>query len=185
MDAKNIDFADMLLKARKESGSETTDLVIEHELRDVTPQMIDWWWQQAAAFYKMWHPKDHVSMRRELVTVKPGTEPIRVSRVIEAIDEFPAVEFFLRPDDPRSSPIPTVYGNSRASSFVDSEYKAYAWLLHDYKAASYGTKMRSTFRFPARTPEQFLKAMRKHNQEEMGQLPVFLPELYKKENLAE
>ncbi|MFH1031846.1 MAG: hypothetical protein V1767_04735, partial [Chloroflexota bacterium] len=166
-----------------ESNSKTVDIVVEHELRGVTPEMIDWWWLHSAENYKLWHPKDHVSITREFIPNEKGGAPIRISHVVEAIGEFPATEILLRGDDTRGYPIPTVYGNSRASTWLMSDKKTpFGWLLHDYKTAPYGTKVRSTFRFPAKTPERFLKAMRQHNIEEMGQFTKFLPELYKKSN---
>jgi hypothetical protein len=34
---------------------------------------------------------------------------------------------------------------------------------------------------PARTPQEFVKALRKHNLSEMGHFPGFLPDLYWRE----
>jgi len=37
--------------------SETVSLVIEHELRGVTPEMLDWWWDNMDNDnYKLWNP---------------------------------------------------------------------------------------------------------------------------------
>lgn len=173
-------LVELLLKSFAESDSKTVDVVVEHALHGVTPEMIDWWWLHSVENYKLWHPKDHVSITREVKPSTTGGAPVRISHVVEAIGEFPPAELLLRSDDPRSYPIPTVYGNSRASTWISPEGKPYAWLLHDYKPTPYGTRVRSTFKFPAKTPERFLKAMRRHNEEEMGEFPKFLPALFKK-----
>jgi len=39
----------------------TIALVMDHELRGVTPEMIDWWWDNVDnESYKMWQPDDHI-----------------------------------------------------------------------------------------------------------------------------
>ena len=43
MQQQNASVYDTLVKAFEESNSETIDLVVEHELRGVTPEMIAWW----------------------------------------------------------------------------------------------------------------------------------------------
>ena len=51
----------------KASNSETIDLSVDHELENVTPEMIDWWWDHidTTERYKLWHPKDHISFKWE------------------------------------------------------------------------------------------------------------------------
>ncbi len=76
-------------------------------------------------------------------------------------------------------PIPIVYGKSNTCSILGPDNKPIGWILHDYRMGPNGIQIRSTFRFPAKTPKDFLKAMRNHNIEEMGQLPKFVPELFR------
>jgi hypothetical protein len=47
----------------KMSKGKTIDLVVDHSLLGVTPEMIDWWWDNidTTERYKLWHPKDHQS----------------------------------------------------------------------------------------------------------------------------
>jgi hypothetical protein len=53
-----------------------------------------------------------------------------------------------------------------------------AWLVHEYKSESYGTRMCSIFRLPAKMSRMYRSALRKHNKEEMQHFPEFPPELY-------
>jgi hypothetical protein len=43
------------------------DLVVRHELRGVTPEMIDWWWDNidTTERYRMWHPDSHLTFEWE------------------------------------------------------------------------------------------------------------------------
>ena len=61
---------------------------------------------------------------------------------------------------------------------LDGRDQPVSWLLHQYESMPGGTRMRSTFRLPAKTPVWFIKALKKHNREEMAQVSVFLPALY-------
>ena len=52
------------------------------------------------------------------------------------------------------------------------------WMLHEYEKIENGTKLRTTFRLPAKIPKPFIEALRKHNIEEIREFENFLPELY-------
>ena len=45
------------------------ELVVHHELEGVTPEMIDWWWDNidTTERYAMWHPGSHLSFEWEAV----------------------------------------------------------------------------------------------------------------------
>jgi hypothetical protein len=77
-------------------------------------------------------------------------------------------------------PVPTTRSHVFAGSVVDREGKPLLWIVHEYEEAPYGTKMRSTFRLPAKMPSFILEALRRHNREEMEKFTRFLPELYRK-----
>jgi len=156
------------------SRSETVDLVVDHELRGVTPEMIDWWWShiETTERYKLWHPKDHKSFKREVGAIHLATEDIGGT----------PTTLRIRPEDPSSVPIRTSYSHVVASSTLGPDGKPMSWIVHEYEAMQHGTRMRSTFRLPAGIPRWFIEGLRKHCQEEMANLPKFLPELYEKEN---
>jgi hypothetical protein len=163
------------------SKPETVDLVVDHELRGVTPEMIDWWWGHidTTERYKLWHPKDHKSFKWE-VSPKKGHVGV-IHRVEEEIGGTPTT-LRIRQEDPSSIPISTTYSHVVASSTLGPDGKPMSWIVHEYEEMQHGTRMRSTFRLPAGVPQWFIEGLRKHCHEEMANLPKFLPQLYKKEN---
>lgn len=165
-------------KVFEASKSETVDVVVEHELRGVTPEMIDWWWDniENTERYQLWHPKAHLSFDWEVPPSKSGhVGTIQIAR--EKIGGIPST-LRIRWEEPSSVPISTTYSHVLAASTLGHHDLPISWITHEYKAESYGTRMRSTFRLPAKTPRLFRKALRKHNKEEMRQFSEFLPELY-------
>ncbi|MFB0560243.1 MAG: DAPG hydrolase family protein [Candidatus Lokiarchaeia archaeon] len=177
---EEIDLVDIIGKIIEESESGVLDLVVEHELRGITPEMIDWWWDHIdnTERYKLWHPEDHVSFIWEVPPSKHGHVGA-VQVAVEKIGEPPPVKLRIRWEDPSSVPVSTTYGHVLAASVIDHDDEPLIWFVHEYEVESYGTRMRSIFRFPAKMPHFILEAMRKHNKEEMGQFSKFLPKLYK------
>ena len=173
---------DVLVKAYEESNGETVDLIVEHgELRGVTPEMFEWWGANIndSSRYRNWYPEDHISFKWEIPPSK-GQVAASMLHAEEKIGEFPASVLHIRFEDPDSLSIPTIYRHCDGGSCIlGPDRKAIAWLCHEYEETPDGIKMRSTFRFPAKTPQRFLDAMRKHCKGEMGRLPEFLPELYR------
>jgi len=99
-------------KASEESKPETIDLVIEHELHGVTPEMIDWWWTHIdnSERYKLWHPEDHISFEWEVPLGENGLIGA-IHTGEERIAELPARKIrigFVDPTSP-SFPIPIIY----------------------------------------------------------------------------
>ena len=175
---KDVDVCEVFLKAFNESNGETLDLVVEHELHGITPEMIAWFFPHADEYYKLWHPEDHVGWR----WVVPPTQGRRGGSIKISVQKFgdlPVCELRMRIENPSETPFDKSTG-AGWSSFLGPDDVPYGCATHVYKAAPYGTWMRSTFRWPAKTPQWLLDAVRKHNVEEMGQLPKFVPDLYKK-----
>ena len=94
----------------KRSKGETIDLVVEHELHGVTPEMIDWWWDNinTTERYKLWHPEDHKSFEWE-VSPKEGHVGA-IQRVVENIGIPTTLR--IRWEDPSQSPIPIEYSHA-------------------------------------------------------------------------
>ena len=69
----------------KKSESKTIDLVNEHELMGISPEMLDWWWDNIdnTERYKAWHPKDHKSFAWENPSIKGHVG--KIQRIIETI----------------------------------------------------------------------------------------------------
>jgi len=162
----------------KKSKGKTIDLVVNHELYGVTPEMIDWWWDNidTSERYKLWHPEDHKSFEWE-VSPKEGHVGA-IQRIVENIG-LPTM-LRIRWEDPSSSPIPIVYKHALVGSTLDRNNKPITWLLHEYESIKNGTKLRTTFRLPAKVPKMFIETLRKHNLEEVGEFTNFLPKLYEK-----
>jgi hypothetical protein len=156
------------------SESKTVDLVVDHKLKGVTPEMIDWWWGTISNTerYKLWHPKAH-----KLFEPEGGL----IFRVEEEIGGT-LIKTRTRPEPSSSVPVSTTYSHIFAMSVLDDNNKPQSWIIHEYEAMPNGTRMRSTFRLPKGVPQWFTESLRKHNQEEMAHLAKILPELYKKEN---
>ena len=161
----------------KMSKGQTMDLVVDHILRGVTPEMIDWWWDNIdiTKRYKLWHPKDHQSFQWE---VSPDRGHIgAIQRIVENIGGLPTT-LRIRWEDPSTSPIPIEYDHAIVGSILDRNDNPTSWFLHEYESIENGTKLRTTFRLPARVPKQFIEALREHNKEEIGEFVNFLPKLF-------
>ncbi|MFW9879694.1 MAG: DAPG hydrolase family protein [Candidatus Thorarchaeota archaeon] len=158
--------------------SKTIDLVVDHKLNGVTPEMIDWWWDNidTTERYKLWHPKDHKSFVWEIPPKEGHIGSIH--RVDEDIGGI-TTTLRIRGEDLSISPISVEFDHAIAASVLDDNDNPTSWLLHEYESIEIGTKLRSTFRLPARAPKQFIEALRKHNIEEIGEFVNFLPKLYK------
>ena len=184
MPRKNMPVLDLLVKAFKESKGETVDLVIEYdEIRGVTLEMLQWWERnhfKDTNDYRMWYPEDHISLEWE-VPPSEGSRIRAIEHAEEKIGEFPASVLRIRGEDPSLLPISHKYNDFGLGSILGPDNKPIAWICHERKETPTGLKMRSIFRFPAKAPERFLDAMRKHCKGEMGHYAEFLPALYRQE----
>jgi len=175
---KEFESNKMMEQILKRSKGKTIDLVVDHELYGVTPEMIDWWWDNidTSERYKLWHPEDHKSFEWE---VSPKEEHVgAIQRIVENIG-LPTM-LRIRWEDPSQSPIPIEYSHALVGSTLDHDDRPMSWLLHEYEPFENGTKLRTTFRLPAKVPKPFIEALRKHNLEEIGEFTNFLPKLYEK-----
>jgi len=159
------------------SDDRTRDLVVEHELEGVSPEMIDWWWDNidTTERYRMWHPESHLSFCWE-ATESEGHIG-KTHRVVEAIGGN-EVTLRIRWVDPDTIPVARIYSHANGACVLDDADKPLSWVLHEYEATERGTKMRSTFILPAMAPDSFVEGLRQHNKEEMSRFTAFLPELY-------
>ena len=63
MPKKDVDVVGTFIKAFKESKGKMVDLVVEHELHGITPEMLAWFFKHCDEYYQRWHPEDHVGWR--------------------------------------------------------------------------------------------------------------------------
>ena len=161
---------DVLLEALKKSKGKTIDFVVEHGvLKGINMEMMEWWLinQSVSDRYSRWYPEDHISFRWK---VAPNGNDITGSIGLseERIGEYAASILHMRAEDPPGW-----------SSISDENGTRVGWIHEDFEETPNGLMMRSTFRFPEKTPKKFLKAMHKHNFEEMARLTDFLPWIYR------
>jgi len=166
------------------SRSETKDIVIDHKIPGVTPEMIDTWWliMSETETYRLWHPKDHFWARLE-IKEEAGKE-IAIQHVLENIGGIPSL-LHLRLEDADKITIKKEYTHAVGGSSLNNSGIPYAWVLHQYEEMPGGTKMRSTFRIPAKAPGFFVNSLRRHNREEMSQFAKFLPKLCRERGFVE
>lgn len=170
-------FNIVLYSIARWSKGETVDITIDHELRGVTPEMLDWWWLNMGDTkrYRLWHPKDHISAQWE---ISPEEDPFHATQLaLEKIGGLPAL-LRIRLEDPGSILTTQTYSKAMAGCVLDGKDNPVTWIVHEYEPMPGGTRMRSTFRLPAKAPRFFREQLRKHCKEEMAQFPVFLPQLY-------
>ena len=159
----------------------TVALVVEHELHGVTPEMIDWWWDNMDNdTYRLWHPRDHLALEWQIPPLQVGHAGA-ISMACEKISDVPAQILRIRWEEPGASPVATIHSHVNVGSILGTSPGdiPVGCIVHEYEETSYGTRMRSTFTFPAGVPPEFLDSLRKHNIVEMGRFPEFLPQLYK------
>ena len=153
------------------------EIIANHELPGVTPEMIDWWWDHidTTERYKLWHPTDHVSFEW---VVSPATNGHvgAVQRIEEFLNGIPATPLPLeiRWEDANEAKaeydhvlLATVVGEPRGD------------LMHEYQATPFGARMRSHFHLAAEAPEEIVNALYEHNKQEMHNFTTFLPDLYR------
>src|SRR5215469_510568 len=66
------------------------EVIVNHELSGITPEMVDWWWDHidTTERYKLWHPTDHVSFTW-LVSPADHGHVGAVQRVVEFLNGIP------------------------------------------------------------------------------------------------
>ena len=166
------------------TSSKPTDLVydtvVDHELPGVTPDMIDWWGVNMEKGYALWHPEDHKSFRWEVAPAKVGGRVGAIQVVEESMGRGPVQTITIRYVDPIDVVnLPFFYRHMGVSGNPDPDGKIRNFLVHQFEATDYGTRMRTLLHVEAGIPLAASEAFAKHNKEEMGRLPYFLPELYK------
>ncbi len=152
------------------------EILANHEIQGVTPEMIDWWWDHidTTERYKLWHPTDHHSFEW---LVSPSNGHVgAIQRIEESFGGIPAPPIEIRWEDPTG--VPAEYGHVLLASSTMNGERA-ADLIHEYETDSFGTRLRTHFHFPPGVPEEFIKALYQHNKEEMGNFSTFLPDLYR------
>jgi hypothetical protein len=152
-------------------------VVVDHKLHDVTPEMIDWWWPNMDKGYILWEPNDHKAFHWIVPPRKDS--PIGSIHYVEEILDGKIIKGRLRRESSELSPIPIIYEHANLAAVLGPDDKIVTYVLHQYEATSYGTRMRSTFYSVDSAATWSREAIIKHNKSEMGRFSDFLPQLYK------
>ena len=176
MAEKDVDVVGTFVAAFKESDGKTVDLVVDHELPGLTVEMVAWFFPHASEYYRLWHPEDHLEWRW-VVPPAGGRRGGAIKISVEKFGDTPFFDLRMRQEDPDKNPFEGAKGFGW-SSFLGPDDVPYGCATHVFEAAPYGTHMRSTFRWPAKTPQWLIDAVRRHNKEEMGRLPEIVPRLF-------
>jgi hypothetical protein len=178
------------------SGALKKTVVVDQEIKGITTDMIDWWWNNinTTARYKQWNPVAHISFK----WLNPPANPNQLTYSVGAVQQV--YEYI----GPYKSPlIITWLDPSEVSDKVTYDHWLYAEtdlkglsgilpqrLIHEYttNATGDGVLLRSTFTIPSffdLIMPGFSVELAKHCQTEMQFWQYFLPELFNKEYLQE
>lgn len=176
---------------------------LEHALLDgITPQMLAWWFRNIDAEmdlegqryhrYLIWHPVDHIHFR-VVRPVRGGVGAGARFHIVEAFGGDPSFMLDHVADVAKLDDEGVILEMRRGGLTA-------ARLHHEFVPAQTGTRYRSTLTlgvdsWPGRLglnrylrravmPAAMRAAWVKHNVEEVGNLPFFLPDLHRRETAA-
>lgn len=168
--------------SNKENKKEYDPLVNHHEIPGVTPEMIDWFWDNMEKAYYLWAPDEHVSFTWEIPPAQNGhVGAIHIVR--EAEPPMPEKTLRMRFETPKVCPIPLIYSHAVVIGRLGLDAPAVggepiSYTIHEYEEAPAGTKMRSTFMLEKGWTAQAREALSHHNKKEATGFSRFLPQLY-------
>lgn len=174
------------------SGWLTKKVIVNQEILGITPDMLDWWWDNinATSRYRGWHPTAHVSFSWQV----PPSQPDRLGYSVGAVQ---LVREYIGPY--ANNLLITWLDPSEAEGKVEYEHWIVAKtdlkelsgilpqrLIHEYQMneTGDGIVMRSTFTVPIFFDwimPGFSKSLGEHAIQEMHFLPNFLPAMFKQE----
>jgi hypothetical protein len=181
MAAKKPDAIDVVMQAYRESNGAYIDVVVEHGLLPgLKIEHLKLWddYIHIPKYYKMWHPKDHIS--HSMKTVEENGKPVTYMYAEERIGDYGASKMCLRKEPVDSAPVKQKYKPVATNTSIGPGGETLGGVYHEMQPTDTGIIMRTTFRLPAKIPKDYVEAMKKHSLEEMANFPKFLPELYGK-----
>jgi hypothetical protein len=151
----------------------------EHEIHGVTPDMIDWWWDNMEKGFVLWHPTDHKAFEWEIPPGKVGhVGAIQIAW--HKVGDEPLQEIHIHWEDVSLCPISITHEHVLvACGQYDTGGKPLHMVIHQYGAASFGTRHRITVVSREPAPVEATKSRSSHTQVEAARWSEFLPELFK------
>jgi hypothetical protein len=162
------------------------DIVVMQDIRKLTPQMVDWWWDNMGETerYRHWHPTAHQSFT--WTTPPKNASDLRydvgsAQKIVEVIGESTTLNITWL--DPAQVPLMRTYTNFLYGQTNLDGTPFGGFLVHEYEALPQGggIRMKSTFRLPWLAGDPFAKALGEHCIQEMQFLQYYLPRLFAKE----
>jgi hypothetical protein len=158
-------------------------LVIEQPIGKLTPDMMDWWWDNIkdTMRYHRWHPTAHQMFTW---TTRPKNEMDleydvgAVQQIVEVIGS--ATTLNIQWLDPSMVPVPLTYDHFVYGSTMLDGLPFGGFLLHEYASQpdGGGIVMKSTFRIPTLAGMEFANALAAHCVQEMQFLQYFVPGVF-------
>jgi len=144
-----------------------------HEIRGVTPEMIDWWWDNMEKGYALWHPRDHHDFKWE-----EGKGPGDIGHLgaVQIADQSrgPGVPRGKGSKatwmDPAILPYTPEFDHVLVLSGFSSDAENTDYGIHQYTATDYGSAHRWTIILKGPKAEQF-RAMKAAGKERPTQPP--------------
>jgi hypothetical protein len=168
--------------ADKGNTKEYDPLVNYHEIPGVTPEMIDWFWDNMEKAYYLWAPDEHVSFTWEIPPAQNGhVGAIHIVREVEP--PMPEKTLRMRFETPKVCPIALIYSHAVVIGRLAPDAPAVggepiSYTIHEYEATPDGTRMRSSFMLEKGWTAQAREALSNHNTREATGFSRFLPQLY-------
>lgn len=173
-------------------------IVVEQEIKGVSPEMLDWWWDNINTTdrYSLWHPESHTAFEWVQPPTQPNhldysvgarylaTEYLAGRTVITQITRLaPSLAKRMRRDDSDS------YDHWLLASIEIAGYADVyqpGWILHEYKAnpATDGILLRTSFELPREMETLYpgyTDAFTSQTRQKMQNLAGFLPRLFQAE----
>lgn len=162
---------------REESRGEWKHITVHHEVKNLSPEMLKWYFVNFdAESYKMWHPA-HIGLQWERKIPGPGAIHIAWEKINGKLAAY-RIQFH---DGTKSFIKPKSLQGAMTMNALDTEGKPLISILVESKPTDFGMSMDGTFSFPVKAPEDFVEAHRRHCEEEIpGMTNVAVPYLIRK-----
>ena len=137
-------IADTVFAGNALCGHENA-VVVEQEIKGVTPEMLDWWWDNinTTERYQLWHPSEHLSFQWLTPPANPNDLDYSVGashRVTERIGGFD-VDVSMTWMDPAEVEECVTRDHWIVAKIEFAGYEGISepgWMLHEYSANAAG-----------------------------------------------
>lgn len=156
----------------------------EDKIKDVTPDMLDWFFDNMEKGFYLWHPTQHKKFEWEVPPSQTGHVGSVQLTWQKSTEDGPVNKIRIQAEDVNVCPIPITHEHITVfCGQYSPEGRPLHIVIHQWEAASYGTHHRSSAVIwgpkPETKPGPKSQSGPNHQQVEMARLSEFLPPLYK------